>query len=186
MLTYQGDSLSDEAIPDEGRTSYSAYLDKSDPTIACIGARALDFHGGVQRALGDYGNPQLVRYEPGQKVNLHYDWWNEPQKRNGQSYNRRTTVLAYLEDACTGGETYFPLIRALNDSVAQGRSYQEMRFWTDTDDGQGLLVRPRRGNALYWVNLHANGTGDARTLHASLPVTEGRKVAMNFWPPQYF
>ncbi|PYH99213.1 hypothetical protein BO71DRAFT_369521 [Aspergillus ellipticus CBS 707.79] len=83
MLTYEGNSLSDTAVPDEGRTSYSAYLDKQDPIMERIGARALDFHGGAQRALGDYGNPQLVRYEPGQKVNLHYDWWQEPQNRAG-------------------------------------------------------------------------------------------------------
>ncbi|PYI28101.1 hypothetical protein BP00DRAFT_481846 [Aspergillus indologenus CBS 114.80] len=112
MLTYQGNSLSDRAVPDEGRTSYSAYLDKSDPIMACIGRRALDFHGGAQRALGDYGNPQLVRYEPEQKVNLHYDWWQEPQNRSGRLYNRRTTILAYLEDGCTGGETYFPFTLA--------------------------------------------------------------------------
>ena len=49
MLTYQGNSLSNKAVPDEGRTSYSAYLDKADPIMECIGARALDFHGGVQR-----------------------------------------------------------------------------------------------------------------------------------------
>ncbi|KAE8373709.1 hypothetical protein BDV26DRAFT_284900 [Aspergillus bertholletiae] len=120
MLTYQGNSLSDKAVPDEGRTSYSAYLDKSDPVMACIGARALDFQGGMQRALGDYGNPQLVRYEPQQKVNLHYDWWDEPQNRGGRLYNRRTTILAYLEDSCTGGETYFPLIRAMNDRKESG------------------------------------------------------------------
>lgn len=185
MLTYQGNSLSNKAVPDEGRTSYSAYLDKADPIMECIGARALDFHGGVQRALADYGNPQLVRYEPGQKVNLHYDWWQEPQNRSGQLYNRRTTILAYLEDDCTGGETYFPLLRAMNDT---GAPHQEkgMRFWTDHEDGQGLLVRPWRGNAVFWVNLHTNGTGDTRTLHASLPVEKGKKVAMNFWPPQYF
>ncbi|EED18942.1 hypothetical protein TSTA_126500 [Talaromyces stipitatus ATCC 10500] len=81
MLTYQGDSLSDAAFADEGRTSSSAYIEKTDPVMTCIGNRALEFHGGSQRILGDYGNPQLVKYEPNQKVNLHYDWWLEPQNR---------------------------------------------------------------------------------------------------------
>ncbi|KGO76418.1 Prolyl 4-hydroxylase, alpha subunit [Penicillium italicum] len=186
MLTYQGNSLTDKAIPDERKTSSSAYLSKSDPVVACIGQRALDFHGGTQRALGDYGNPQLVKYEPGQKNDLHYDWWMVPQNRSGRLYNRRTTILAYLDDNCTRGETYFPLINGMNDSCTEcQRAGQKSRFWTG-EDGLGLLFPPRRGNAVFWVNLGADGTGDERTLHAALPVAEGSKVAMNFWPPQYF
>ncbi|KAJ9481531.1 hypothetical protein VN97_g11943 [Penicillium thymicola] len=119
MLTYQGNSLADDAIPDEGKTSSSAYLSKSDPVVACIGQRALDFHGGTQRVLGDYGNPQLVKYEPGQKNDLHFDWWMMPQNRSGRLYNRRTTILAYLDDNCTRGETYFPLINGMNDSSTE-------------------------------------------------------------------
>lgn len=129
MLTYQGKSLTDDAIPDERKTSSSAYLSKSDPVVACIGQRALDFHGGTQRVLGDYGNPQLVKYEPGQKNDLHFDWWMVPQNRSSRLYNRRTTILAYLDDNCTRGETYFPLINGTNDSCTEcQRAGQKGRF----------------------------------------------------------
>ncbi|KAJ5722261.1 dihydrodiol dehydrogenase [Penicillium malachiteum] len=169
MLTYQGDSLSDPAIPDERKTSSSAFLSKEDPVVSCIGCRALDFHGGPQRALGDYGNPQLVKYAPGEKNDLHVDWWLEPQNRGGRLYNRRTTILAYLDDRCTEGETYFPYITGMNDSaVDRYGNQQQPRFWTN-GDGTGLYVAPRRGNAVFWVNLKANGQGDERTLHAALP-----------------
>ncbi|OQE41408.1 hypothetical protein PENCOP_c005G00062 [Penicillium coprophilum] len=186
MLTYQGNSLTDKALPDERKTSSAAYLSKSDPVVACIGRRALDFHGGTQRALGDYGNPQLVKYEPKQWNDIHFDWWMEPQNRSGRLYNRRTTILAYLDDNCTGGETSFPLINGMNDSCTEClRSEEKCRFWTG-ENGQGMLFPPRSGNAVFWVNLDADGNGDERTLHAALPVGEGSKVAMNFWPPQYF
>ncbi|KAJ5219927.1 hypothetical protein N7468_009131 [Penicillium chermesinum] len=186
MLTYQGDSLSDPAVPDERKTSSSAFLSKNDPVVSCIGRRALDFHGGSQRVLGDYGNPQLVKYAPGQKNDLHVDWWLEPQNRGGRLYNRRTTILAYLDDRCTEGETYFPYITGMNDSAVDRHGSQgQPRFWTN-GDGTGLYVAPRKGNAVFWVNLKANGQGDERTLHAALPVGSGSKIAMNFWPPQYF
>lgn len=49
-----------------------------------------------------------------------------------------------------------------------------------------IAFRPVRGNALFWVNLDANGTGDSRTLHAGLPLQDGLKTAMNIWPRQYY
>lgn len=36
-------------------------------------------------------------------------------------------------------------------------------------------VFPKKGAAVYWLNLHANGTGDARTKHAGCPVLVGSK-----------
>lgn len=58
-------------------------------------------------------------------------------------------------------------------------------IWREHENG-GLAFRPIAGNALFWVNLFANGTGDTRTLHAGLPVGEGTKTAMNIWPRAYF
>ncbi|CAK7225371.1 hypothetical protein SBRCBS47491_005866 [Sporothrix bragantina] len=57
--------------------------------------------------------------------------------------------------------------------------------WRAHENG-GLAFRPIAGNALFWVNLFANGTGDGRTLHAGLPVGEGTKTAMNIWPRAFF
>jgi prolyl 4-hydroxylase len=45
---------------------------------------------------------------------------------------------------------------------------------------------PRGSNALFWVNLYANGTGDERTVHAGLPLLEGRKTAMNIQPRKFY
>lgn len=53
------------------------------------------------------------------------------------------------------------------------------------EDG-GLAFRPTNGNALFWMNLHADGAGDKRTMHAGLPVGEGLKTAMDIWPRQFY
>jgi prolyl 4-hydroxylase len=58
-------------------------------------------------------------------------------------------------------------------------------IWREHEKG-GMAFRPIAGNALFWVNLFANGTGDTRTLHAGLPVGKGTKTAMNIWPRAYF
>ncbi|KAL2168884.1 hypothetical protein VTG60DRAFT_6719 [Thermothelomyces hinnuleus] len=68
----------------------------------------------------------------------------------------------------------------------QEREEEEARpLWREHEDG-GLAFRPVAGNAVFWVNLHANGTGDPRTNHAGLPLESGRKTAMNIWPRQYY
>ncbi|CAK7203873.1 hypothetical protein SEUCBS139899_006623 [Sporothrix eucalyptigena] len=66
-----------------------------------------------------------------------------------------------------------------------GRSAPANLPWRRHEDG-GLAFRPMAGNALFWINLFANGTGDGRTLHAGLPVGEGTKTAMNIWPRSFF
>lgn len=38
-----------------------------------------------------------------------------------------------------------------------------------------LTVYPRKGSAAFWFNLHKNGEGDSRTLHAACPVLAGTK-----------
>ena len=67
----------------------------------------------------------------------------------------------------------------------QPQSKLLLPFWREHEDG-GLAFRPVAGNAVFWVNLFPNGTGDERTLHAGLPLGEGLKTAMNIWPRQYY
>lgn len=39
----------------------------------------------------------------------------------------------------------------------------------------GLSVLPKKGTAVFWYNLHANGDSDHRTRHGSCPVLIGSK-----------
>lgn len=51
----------------------------------------------------------------------------------------------------------------------------------DCEDMDGITVRPIRGSATFWRNLHADGTGDSRTLHSGLPPEDGVKIGLNIW-----
>lgn len=45
------------------------------------------------------------------------------------------------------------------------------------------VFKPLVGNAVYWENFRADGTGRGyeETCHAGLPVVEGVKVGLNIW-----
>ncbi|GMF70490.1 unnamed protein product [Aspergillus oryzae] len=94
-------------------------------------------------------------------------------------YVMKLGFFTYLGGNATGGETYFPFAKT-TPSTADGRKY------AIPANGQGLVVRPTKGSALFWVNLHpSNGTGDDRTFHAGLPVHQGVKYGMNLWTKHY-
>lgn len=75
-----------------------------------------------------------------------------------------------------GGETWFPDIEVNGEGEGKWRMYEE----------GGTAFRPVKGNAVFWVNLYGNGTGDRRMRHAGLPLMEGVKTAMNIWPRRVY
>jgi len=163
------------------------------------------------------GQAQMVQYTEGQKFDLHHDWFARPRVLDADAqtgrrrlYNRVATFFAVFqvegieEDS---GETWFPKVRPVAQQGAwgtegergaaqggggadgdgkgggAGRGGQE---WREHEDG-GLAFKPVPGNAVFWVNLLPNGTGDGRTVHAGLPVKgSGVKTAMNIWPRVFF
>ncbi|TRX88345.1 hypothetical protein FHL15_010783 [Xylaria flabelliformis] len=167
------------------RTSWSAALPAEDPVVECVLERSRKFLGTILNPSEDeMGVPQLVRYTEGQEYNLHHDWMRIPQAAfdgSPRTFNRVASFFVILQDTCTGGETWFPFIKAISPQPKKG---DEGRLWREHEDG-GLAFKPVAGNAIFWVNLFPNGTGDTRTVHAGLPVTGGLKTAMNIWPRQY-
>lgn len=147
----------------------------------CLSNRVKSLLGNAQH--DDLEPMQLVRYEGGERFRLHHDWSDSHESKVSDTgyvrhYNRLISTFAYLEDNCTGGETYFPKVQGVGLD-ADGDKFSR------TESGEGLLVRPRRGNAVLWKNLLGNGTGDSRLLHASLPVKSGRKIGMNIFSVYY-
>ncbi|KAI1424872.1 hypothetical protein F5Y12DRAFT_714741 [Xylaria sp. FL1777] len=167
------------------RTSWSAALPADDPAVQCVLERSRKFLGTILDPNEDeMGVPQLVRYTEGQEYNLHHDWMRIPQAAfdgSPRSFNRVASFFVILQDECTGGETWFPFIKAVSPQPSENG---EDRLWREHEDG-GLAFKPVAGNGIFWVNLFPNGTGDTRTVHAGLPVTGGLKTAMNIWPRQY-
>ncbi|KAF2001218.1 hypothetical protein P154DRAFT_596836 [Amniculicola lignicola CBS 123094] len=169
-----------------GRTSQSAPLDLDIPIVQCILSRARTFLGTSMRPSDTFSIPQIVRYFPGQKYDLHTDFWPQHQITNDGSnklFNRQSSFFVFLRDNCTEGETYFPLVDVLdNDSGFKGKAMRGEK------DGvqQGVKFKPITGNAVFWVNLDGEGVGDRRVVHAGLPVGEGEKIGLNIWPRRYF
>ncbi|KAL7624535.1 hypothetical protein AAE478_006101 [Parahypoxylon ruwenzoriense] len=173
------------------RTSSSAGLPRDHPAVQCVLARAETFVGTtLDRSRDDIGPPQLVRYTAGQRFNRHNDWYERPQPARrgmlgrGRSWNRVASFFAILQDGCTGGETWFPRVNA-SAPDAPPPAAAKSQLWRTHEEG-GLAFRPVAGNALFWINLFANGTGDERTVHAGLPVEDGLKTAMNIWPRKFY
>jgi prolyl 4-hydroxylase len=105
---------------------------------------------------------QVLRYRGGEQSVPHYDFLmaNNPANvaslaRSGQ---RVSTLIVYLNDVKSGGQTVFP--------------------------ESGLAVTPRRGGALYFEYCNNDGQLDPQSLHAALPVLAGEKWIVTKWMRQ--
>jgi prolyl 4-hydroxylase len=127
---------------------------------------------------------QLVKYEATEKYTMHYDWFDQLNNSThgedslNKPFNRLASIFVYLGDACSGGETYFPKVTGVSASTDEDK-------FSRTDEGTGLLIKPKRGNAVFWKNLHMNGSGDERLAHAGMPVESGVKFGLNVWSKYY-
>ncbi|KAK3321343.1 2OG-Fe(II) oxygenase superfamily protein [Cercophora scortea] len=169
------------------RTSQSTYLPR-DLIQHCIETRALHFQG-LSTPRSHLEPLQLVKYSPGEHYDQHTDWFNPsttPPTYTSASAggNRLSSFFTYVHvsNDTTGGGTNFPLIDFPRDDTNTGRWCE----FLDCDEPweRGVTFRPVEGNAVFWMNLLPDGTGDPRTLHAGLPVTSGDKIGMNIWTRQ--
>ena len=105
---------------------------------------------------------QLVHYGPGQQYTAHHDFLY-PSVVNRYQPSRFVTVLLYLNDVESGGETVFP--RAMNDV-----------------DHDGIKVKPKSGKAIFFYNVLPDGNFDDLSQHASLPIDKNNeKWVANLW-----
>ena len=97
---------------------------------------------------------QAVNYKPGEQYQAHHDF-AMPGLVNYQP-SRFATILFYLNDDFTGGETSFPR-------------------WLNAETDRPLNVKPEKGKAILFYSMLPDGNYDERSQHASLPVKEGEK-----------
>lgn len=151
------------------RTStFFGFKHRADSTIRAIEQRTADLLGCWVHQIEGL---QLVRYLPGQFFGVHHDLGDLlsddrvllPRKQFAMK-RRLVTIFVYLNDLDKdqGGCTYFPKCG-------------------------GLRVRPKRGKAVLWSNITAEGYPDPNTIHAGEAVhaTTGDKnivkYGLNVW-----
>ena len=102
---------------------------------------------------------QVLRYGPGAKNTPHFDFLAPSNLKNRESLARSgqriSTMVIYLNDVKSGGETVFPEL--------------------------GLSVSPKKGNAVYFEYANSLRQVDIKSVHAGAPVYEGEKWAVTKW-----
>ncbi|KAI3322298.1 2OG-Fe(II) oxygenase family oxidoreductase [Xylariaceae sp. AK1471] len=178
-ISYGDGPLLDQTI----RSSKTAYLPEDDIVCDCLAQRMQSLLGNIQHTRIE--SLQIVKYTGDDTFKFHLDWFSKPNNEiidDGgmvRQRNRLGTIFAYLDDNCTRGETYFPDLPSVSISA-------DSEKYALPENGTGLLVKPRRGNAVFWNNLLPDGTGDERLLHAGLPVHSGAKVGLNMWSYYFY
>jgi len=141
------------ASTSQARTSTTWFV--SFQRVAPLLARAAALLGVDD--LARFEEPQLVRYQPGQYFNWHYDAVPPTLLNNGGQ--RVCTLLVYLNDVPAGGRTAFRDLR-FGGTDASGRPLR-------------LSVAPKKGRAILFCPAAADGAPDERTLHAGEPTGSG-------------
>lgn len=144
-------------IIDDGRTSYTADLVlPNDPVLEAIRKKAAQ---SIEIPETHFEYFQCVSYESTQEYMNHFDTFDETTERGKETINehgqRKYTLLVYLNDDFEGGSTYFPNL--------------------------DIKVEPKKGRVVVFDNLDENEKVKPAVLHAGLPVTTGRKYALNIW-----
>ncbi|XVF58180.1 hypothetical protein PTKIN_Ptkin07bG0042600 [Pterospermum kingtungense] len=164
------DDESGRSVESEVRTSSGMFLEKAqDEVVADIEARiALWTFLPVENGE----SMQILRYELGQKYEPHFDYFYDKASLELGGH-RMATVLMYLSDVESGGETVFP---NSEKKLAQPKD----ECWSDCAK-TGYAVKPRKGDALLFFSLHPNATTDPSSFHGSCPVVKGEKWSATKW-----
>ena len=102
---------------------------------------------------------QVLHYVPGGHSTPHFDFLVPSNAANIASIQRSgqrvSSLVVYLNDVESGGETVFP--------------------------EAGISVTPRRGNAVYFEYANSRQQVDHKSVHAGAPVLAGEKWALTKW-----
>lgn len=145
--------------PDDSRTSETAWISKKHPAAQKILRRACELTG---KSFENCEDLQVVRYKPGTYYRRHHDSCCEDSQaclefedRGGQ---RVATLLVYLNDEFTDGETHFPNHKGGHKMKAS--------------PGSAIFFRPMGSET---ARCHP------KALHEGLPISSGTKYVCNAW-----
>ena len=150
-----GPNMSNMEVPI--RTSDGAFLDLGHDEIVSRVEKRIEHVTNIPASHGE--GLQILRYRGAQEYRPHYDFF-EPQspeesRKIEVAGNRVGTLIMYLSDVEQGGGTYFPQLK--------------------------LSIHPKKGSAVWFGYMGADGVLDMRSEHAGLPVTAGEKWIATKW-----
>ncbi|WP_224013452.1 2OG-Fe(II) oxygenase [Paraburkholderia tropica] len=151
------DPRTGEAITSADRSSLGMFFRLAEtPWLATIDQRVSAL---MQMPMENGEGLQVLNYAPGAQSRPHFDFLIPSNAANqasiARSGQRVSTLVIYLNDVESGGETVFPEI--------------------------GLSVVPRKGNAVYFEYCDGNGQLDGKTRHAAAQVLRGEKWVATKW-----
>lgn len=139
------------------RKANVTWLKDTNSRIVQIWDDVVEFATGVSKF--NFEIPHIVEYEVGGEYKEHYDCFQPNtdyyEEAMGKSGQRTHTIILYLNEDFTGGETYFPKYDA--------------------------KIKPKTGSICIWRNVDENGEMAINSLHAGLPVESGTKYIMVTW-----
>lgn len=156
LFTSKVYSSDQDLLSNNSRKSKQCWLDDQDPVIKNISDRIKYYtntHDNYHEQL------QVVNYQPGGFFRPHYDACegdeNFCKRMNEPNGPRYLTILIYLNDDFTGGETIFPQINK--------------------------TVKPKLGKAIIFQNVDERGVIIKKAIHGGEPVKSGEKWVANKW-----
>jgi prolyl 4-hydroxylase len=148
-----------ENIITDARTSMQAWIPKDDADVGDVVWKLISLASRLTGVSDThlFEDLQVARYMPSQQYKEHYDACvGKEYCLNRKKLYRRATLMVYLTDDFSGGETYFPRI--------------------------GTKVKPVKGRGILFYNTDADtGLELPDSLHAGLAVTSGIKWICNIW-----
>ncbi len=128
---------------------------------ALLRYRSEDEHPNLPSKKSVAEQLQLVHYDVGQEYTAHHDFG---YARAGDKIQgaRFATLLFYLNEPESGGETEFPR-------------------WYNGETSIGLQASPQKGKAVLFYSQLPDGNMDDLSHHAALPVKKGEKFLINLW-----
>ena len=139
------------------RTSDGAFLDLAHDAVIERIEKRIEKVTKIPVSHGE--GLQVLRYRGTQEYKPHFDFFEpknpEESRKIEVAGNRVGTLILYLSDVEQGGGTYFPQVK--------------------------LSIHPKKGSAVWFGYMGADGVLDMRSEHAGLPVTAGEKWIATKW-----
>ncbi|XP_063963269.1 transmembrane prolyl 4-hydroxylase-like [Lytechinus pictus] len=190
-------------VKGKGRTRISEqawvdWADSAEPIVMNLRERVLALTNLDRNIVFSSEDLQVVRYHPGGRFHAHLDSQRsredqqcihtfKPKIKQEPRICRFMTILYYLQDPESGGETAFPLAEFENISKeykkSLGYNYRDL----SRNCYKNLYVTPEYGKAIMWYNHHIDEeTGwmssvNEHALHGGCDVTKGTKWIANNW-----